>query len=239
MMPNTLVFSETQHALLFAWIGQAVFEQVGEVQGAPVLRRAVAQYGRERGGRMAQRARANSDSLSMANYMAYGEWSASPGVMEQEYLEKIPDARVRISRCPWYSTWNKHGLLGVGRYYCLEIDDALAAGFNPALQIEAVGIHTNGAEACEFIYHGAGLTESASALLEYKKAIAPGESARLPWEYHVGHLFVTLENVLAAELGPVGHAAVDAGLAEFGKNFGEDAVQQVTAWRGTDFSRLP
>jgi hypothetical protein len=188
---------------------------------------------------MAQRARANDDPTSMPNYLAYGEWSASPGAMEQEYLEKTPHARVRIPRCPWYSAWSEHGLLAYGRFYCLEIDDALASGFNPALKIDAIQIHTNGGDACEFIYRDAGLDEAASALLDYKRSVAPGESARLPWDYHVGHLFVTLERVIAAGLGPAGRQAVDAGLAEFGQTFGQAALQQVTAWRGTDFNRLP
>jgi hypothetical protein len=239
MTDNPLHFTETHHALLFAWITQAVFERAGAMEGEKAIRNAIIQYGRERGGRMALRARANGDVLSMANYMAYGEWQSSPGVMEQELLEKAPNARVRVSRCPWFSTWQENGLLTYGRFYCLEIDGALAAGFNPDLKIDVVGTQTNGAAQCEFVYRDAALPEQGVQFPAHADAVLSADKVKMPWDYHVGHLFKTLESVLVAELSPVGREAIEAGLAEFGRQFGQPAVQKIAAFRRVDFSRLP
>lgn len=239
MSETPISFTETHHALLFAWIARAIIELAGIEKGEPAIRRAVALYGRQRGGRMALRAAANGDALSMANYMAYGEWQSSPGAMEQELLEKAPDARLRITRCPWQRAWQASGLLAYGRLYCLEIDDALAEGFNPTLKIDRLSLQTAGDPWCEFIYRGAGLPEQGVQFQPHAQPAYPAEKIKLSWEYHTGHLFAALETVLVAELGDIGRAAAAAGLAEFGSRFGEPAVQTILAYRNTDFSRPP
>ncbi len=232
-------FSEAQHALLFAWMSRAVIEAVGEEKGEAALRAAVMQYGMERGRRMALRARANGDDLSMANYMAYGEWKASPGAMEQVMLEKSPDAKVNIIKCPWYTAWNENGLMDFGRYYCRVIDEALARGFNPQLHIAVNGTHSNGAEQCAFVYEGANLTPENQAKLDNKKAILPGTGAVLPWEYHAGHLYKTLRAVLERELGAAGRDAAERGLAEFGERFGAQMAQKAASYLSVDFREVP
>ncbi len=52
-------FTEEHHAMLFALISKAVIERAGEQHGEAIIRKAVRQYGAERGRRMALRAQAN------------------------------------------------------------------------------------------------------------------------------------------------------------------------------------
>ena len=137
-------FTEFHHALLFGWISKAVIEIVGEQHGETVLRKAVRQYGEERGRRMAHRAKANGHPLSMTNYLAYSEWKASPGEMKLTMVEKSPHAKVYVHKCPWHTVWEKNGMISYGRFYCLEIDNALVSGFNPELQLDVYGTQTNG-----------------------------------------------------------------------------------------------
>jgi FKBP-type peptidyl-prolyl cis-trans isomerase (trigger factor) len=54
----------------------------------------------------------------------------------------------------------------------------------------------------------------------------------------VGHLFSTLEKVAVEELGQVGQEAIQAGLAEFAKWYGEQAMQKVVASRSKDYERV-
>jgi hypothetical protein len=230
-------FTETYHALLFAWLAKAMVEAAGEAQGEAIVRQAVRRYGAERGGRMALRATANGHPLTMANYIAYGEWTATPGAGQQALVEKSPHAKQHVYRCPWHSTWNENGLLAYGRLYCLEIDKALVNGFNPELAVEVNGTLTNGAERCEFVFRDARLPWWSNAWLAYRKRIRPGQSAKRPWDYHTGHLFTTLEKVAAAALGEAGQRAVEAALAEFARRFGEAAAQRVTAFREVEFSQ--
>jgi len=233
------VFTETHHALLFAWIARALISTSGDEKAAPALRAAVTQYGMERGRRMALRARANGDPLSMASYMAYGEWQSTPGAMEQVTLENTPHAHVHIPKCPWYTAWDENGLMESGRYYCQVIDEALGRGFNPALHIAVNGTRSNGAAQCDFVYEGANLTPEAQAKLDETKAANLGRGGVLPWEYHTGHLYKTMRSVLEKELGETGRDAAERGLAEFSAYFGAQAAQVVESYIDTDFKALP
>lgn len=231
-------FAEVHHALLFAWIGKAIVKLVGEQTGEAILRKAIRQYGEERGRRMALRAHANKHALSMVNYFAYSEYRISPGEMELEIIRQSPHARLCISKCPWNTAWKENGLLALGRLYCLEIDQALVHGFNPALQLDVKGTQTDGAAACEFVYHDADPTLPNYLLIGYRRAVRPGVKAVMPWDYHVGHLFTTLEKVIVEELGEEGQRAIEAGLAEFAERYGEQAMQRVLASRSKDYTSV-
>jgi len=231
-------FNETHHALLFGWIARAVIETFGQAVGAAALRRAVVRYGQQRGRRMALRAGAIGDELTMLNFMAYGEWKGTPGTMEQTLQNQDPNLLEQIPKCPWYNAWAQSGLMAYGRFYCLEIDQALVSGFNPRLQVDVLGTRSNGAAACDFIFHDASLTPETQRQLEFKKTVSPGPSAQMPWEYHTGHLFKTLEEGIVAEFGPAGKQAVGLGLAEFTAAFGPAATQKILAFRSEDFDRL-
>jgi hypothetical protein len=228
-------FSAGHHALLFGYLTKAVFEVIGPENGEAVIRKAVRQYGRERGRRMALRARANDHSPTMANFLAYGEWSAPEGEMEQVMVTKIPNAEVQVVLCPWANAWKENDLLPFGRFYCLEIDHALIKGFNPDLRLDVISTLTNDADQCDFIYHQANLSFINTILLGYRKKYSPGGKARMSWEYHAGHLFTTMEKVIVAELGKTGEQAMQAGLKSFGAKFGEEAARLITEYRGVDF----
>jgi hypothetical protein len=233
-------FTEVHHALLFGWIAKAIIIQAGEQKGEVVIRKVVQQYGRQRGRRMALRAIANRHPLNMANYIAYSEWKPTPGNQHiMKILDKVPDLSTHIHKCPWYQAWKENDLIPYARFYCLEVDQALVHGFNPDLQLAVNGTLPNGADHCEFIYHGANLTPINTLMLAYKKAIRPGKSAAMPWEYHLGHLYKTAERVILDELGETGRAAIQIGLAEFARQYGEQAVRRITAYRSVDFDRLP
>jgi len=70
----------------------------------------------------------------------------------------------------------------------------------------------------------------------FKKSVRPGKRARMSWEYHAGHLFTTFELVAVAKLGDVGRIAIEAGLTEFAKEYGEAAAKTAVDYRGTDFT---
>lgn len=189
--------------------------------------------------RMALRARSNGHPLSMINYIAYSELKAISGEMKIKIVERSPHAKVYVHKCPWHTAWEKNGLIPYGRFFCLEIDKALISGFNPELQLDVNGTHTNGSAKCEFVFHDANLTISNYFLIGYRKVFKPGKKALMPWEYGIGHLFKTLEKVVVDQLGEVGDRAVNAGLVEFAKQYGEQAAQKVVAYRNTDFDCLP
>ena len=231
-------FTPIHHALLHGWIAKAIVERVGEQRGEAIIRKAIRQYGEERGRRMALRAQANKHVLSMPNYIGYTEYRVRSGEIPLEIVERSPHAGVRIPKCPWHTTWQENGLLSVGRIYCLEIDQALLRGFNPELRLDVNGTLTAGAAQCEFVYHDADLTIPNYLMIQYRRVISPGARAVMPWSYHVGHLFSTFEKVAVGELGQVGQAAIEAGLTAFAERYGERAMQRVVASRSMDYDRI-
>jgi hypothetical protein len=224
-------FSPTHHALLFAWLSREVIQRVGQ--------EAVRRYGQQRGRRMALRAQANGHALTMANYMAYGEWQAGEGETEQEIVAKTPHVKAHVHLCPWYQAWEKEDLLPYGRLYCLEVDEALVHGFNPELRLDVNRTLSNDGEPCEFVFHGAKLDLLGSLSLAYKKAVRPGRKTVMPWDYHLGHLYKTVGEVIVEELGQVGEEAVAAALAVFAGHYGDEAALIVAAYQDVDFNQLP
>ncbi len=83
-----------------------------------------------------------------------------------------------------------------GRIYCQEVDYALVRGFSPELRIDVNGWLSNGDPCCEFVYH------------DVAGAPAGGGAVKMPWIYHLGHLFKTAGDLIALELGEVGEDAM-------------------------------
>jgi hypothetical protein len=233
-----LDFTPAHHALLFAWISRAVVQRVGAERGEAVVREGVRRYGQQRGRRMALRAQAHGEALSMFNYLIYGEWRAEGSQSEQRVLASDPHFHVQVTGCPWHAVWQAHDLIPYGRLYCLEIDEALVRGYNPRLKLSVNATLPNDLRDCDFVFHDAHLTPGNLELMEQKKQ-ALGLRAVMPWDYHLGHLYKTVGEVVVEELGAVGQEALGAALAEFARRYGEKAAQTIKAYEGTDFDRLP
>jgi len=230
-------FTATNHAMMVGWIARAVVKTVGEKEGERIVRKAVKKYANQRGTRMALRAKSDGNKLTMDTYMAYSEWSAHKGEVKQKILEKTPDVRIQISKCPWYTAWKENGLAQYGRYFCLEVDKSLVQGFNEKLDINVNKTMPNGHEACDLLFKDANLSAYYMLKLLYRKAVKPGKSAVMSWEYHVGHLYKTMGEVIVSELGEPGSEIMAVALENFREKYGEKAVQIIKQYENTDFTR--
>ncbi len=219
-------FTATHHALLFVWISREVLERIRVEDGETVMRAAVRRYGEERGRRMALRALADGQALDMASYLAYGEWEVDAGQMVRQVIDRAPDIQTHVFRCPWHVAWSESDLLEYGRLYCLDIDNALVRGFNPDLRLEVNRTQTNDGGYCEFVYRDVGNG-------------IPKRGALMPWEYHTGHLYKTVRDVLLKQLGRLGREALSAALGEFSERYGREAAALVVSYWDTDFSCVP
>ncbi len=228
-----------QHALLFAMISKSVIQETGVEKGEPVIRQAVLEYGRQRGKRMALRAKKYGHDLTMDNYFAYGEWAVPKGEMNYRFAEKYPHARMQIDQCPWYETWKSNNLLEFGKYYCREIDKALVHGFNPDLAIRVNSIRPDGGEVCDFVFKDAGLSFFKLLGLMLKKKIRPGKDAIMPLEYHCGHLYSTMGRVICREFGEKADILMENALKEAKAFFNENQISAIVSYKTTDFEILP
>ena len=220
-------FTATHHALLFACLSRAIVQSAGQPQGEAIVRRAVRRYGEQRGHRMALRAQASGEPLTMDSFLANGELGIPAGEQLNDTVQERPDLVVHVLRCPWHQAWEANGLTPYGRLYCLEVDHALVRGFNPELWLDVNGVLTSGDPCCEFVFH------------QVKGAAAGRGRVIMPWEYHAGHLFKTISQVAVAELGPLGGQAVRQGLADWSATYGAEAARVVTSYADADFDRLP
>ena len=231
-------FTPTHHAQLMAWIAKAVVAAAGEEEGERIIRKAVVKYGNQRGRRMALRAEADGRPRTITNYMAYAEVNTR-GAAKSKIVAKSPDARTYMLRCDWHDAWEENDLMRFGRYFCMEIDQAVVQGFNEELVLEVNGTMSNGAEYCDFVFRDANFTLPKMAGLVWKMAVSPGRRVVMPWEYHVGHLYKTLGEVIAEELGERAVDVMAAGLKDFRDRYGDSAAETVLAYQGVDFDQLP
>ncbi len=236
---SDIKFTAQHHAMLFTNIAKEVIEKIGEENGKKLIGRAVRKYGRQRGKRMALRAHKNGHALSVANYFAYGEWEVPKDEMDFKLIEKNPDARLNIFKCPWHSVWKENNLLEYGKYFCQEIDAALVNGFNPDLEIKVNSTQTNGGELCEFVFKNAELNFLKIIGLAYKKKINPGAAAIMPWEYHTGHLFKTLGEVIKQELGAEAEIIMENALTNFSNFSSKDHIEIIKKYLDINFDKLP
>jgi hypothetical protein len=153
-------------------------------------------------------------------------------------LESAPDLHEQVYRCPWHQAWADAGLMDYGRFYCLDIDRAVAYGFNPRLILEVNGTHTNGAAHCDFVFRGAGLTPARQAELDALRGEL-GDQATMGWDYHTGHLFKAVGDVIVEAYGAEGQEMVAAALAAFADHFGAAAAQVVAGYADADFEHVP
>ncbi len=231
-------FTPTHHALLFGWLGRAVVQAVGHEQAEVILRKAVRRYASQRGRRMAQRAQRDGQALTMLNYMVYGEWRAGEGEMQADTLTAAPHLKMHVNRCPWSTAWRENDLLPYGRYYCMEVDEALVRSFNPELRLDVDETQSGGGECCDFTFFDANLTpENAQIMAQRKQAL--GNRVVMAWDYHTGHLYKTVTEVMTEELGAQGEEAARQALADFAQRYGEPAAQIVLEFLTVDFNRLP
>lgn len=232
-------FTAEHHAMLFAWIVREAIRGVGEEKAAPVIRKAVRRYGEQRGKRMAMRALANGHERSMLNYLAYVEWRAEKGGMVMKIAEKRPHMRVLIPRCCWHTAWGPADLMRYGKYYCMDVDEAIVRGFNPELKLEVKAIKPDGASDCEMVFHDLDLGPAGMLAFLYRKTFKPGRSALMPWDYHTGHIYKTVGDTIIGAFGKKGEEAVEAALAAFAGRYGDGAAEIVRGFKKTDFDRLP
>jgi hypothetical protein len=224
---------------MMGWISKAVVAAVGEEEGERIIRKAVVKYGNQRGRRMAMRAAENGHPRTSTNYFPYVEAKLPMRDFKMEFLERSPDLRWRTSRCPHSDAWAENDLMQYGRFFCMEIDKALVQGFNEDLVLEVNGTLSEGAQYCDMTFREADFTAVKMAGVAWKKVVRPGRTAVMPWEYHVGHLYKTLTEVITEELGKQASDVMAAALEDFTGRYGEAATETVLSYQNTDFDRLP
>ncbi len=222
------------HAMLFALLSRQAITRCGEA-GKEAILEGMDVYGKERGARMAANALANGDPLTTWANQAYGEWVPDyPGQMEFGQLQTEPTLQTYIAKCAWCDAWKKHNITEYGKYYCVNVDNAVYQGFNPDFVCTPTTTSMSwGGERCEFDW-GNPVTEEENKAIAAKKAEL-GSSCQKDFNFHTAHIKSTISKVLVDKLGDDGQQAVDAALAEFAGLFGQEYLDVLAEYDGYKF----
>lgn len=188
-------FGPETHAALYGLFVRTAQALAGE-RGREAVLQGTLLYADQRGSRIAKTARAHGDSNELLNYIVYSEWAPEPGTMESFYAAYAPEAVQHVTKCPWYDTWKRLGMLEEGRLYCSCIDYNLVKGYNSECTLDVTAVRPNGDPYCEYIWRGLELTAERRKLIEEKKERL-GESCLRDWLYHTRHLYSAMREKLA------------------------------------------
>lgn len=209
------------HAMMFAFLAKHAIALCGD-QGRDAILKAITQYGNERGKRMALNAKAHGDPLTTMTNQAYGEWKTDyPGQMEFGQICTEPTLQTYISKCAWCQAWQKHNITEYGKYYCVNIDNAVYQGFRPDLTCTPINRSMSfGGDCCRFDWGQPLSAEEKEALVSKKKEL--GSSCMKNFNFHTAHLMHTLSRVLKQQLGEAGEKSVTYALAQYADTFGQE-----------------
>lgn len=212
------------HATLFGLLAKYAITENGE-KGKDAILKGMTRYGNERGARMAQNALKHGDDLTTMTSQAYGEWHPDyEGQMDAGQLCITPTLRTYVSRCAWCDAWKKHGLSEYGKYYCLNVDNAVYQGFRSDFICTQLSTPLSwGGERCEFDW-GQPLTEEENQLLAKKKTEL-GTSCMKDFTYHTAHILYTISKMLEKELGDAGRNVVKCAVKEYVCIFGAEYLE--------------
>lgn len=221
-MANEMITCKIEHhAVLFALLSKYAITQSGEAGKESILK-GMTKYGNERGARMAKNALAHGDALTTFANQAYGEWKPDyAGQMDFGTLRTEPTLHTYIAKCAWCDAWKKHDLTEYGKYYCVNVDNAVYQGFNPDFLCTPITTAMSwGGEHCEFDWGHPLTPEEAEALPIKKKEL--GTSCMRDFNFHTAHLLHTVGNTLKEDLGKAGEQAVKNAIAEYIDKFGKE-----------------
>lgn len=208
------------HAMMFAFLARQAIELCGE-KGKEAILKGMTVYGNERGARMAANALARGDELTTMTNQAYGEWKPDyDGQMEFGTLRTEPTLQTYIAKCAWCDAWKKHNITEYGKYYCVNVDNAVYQGFRSDFVCTPTATALSwGGSRCEFDWGHPLSPEEVTALAGKKKEL--GSSCMKDFNFHTAHLKYTISKVLNELLGNDGKRAVDLALKDYAETFGE------------------
>lgn len=233
---KVIASSASHHAMLFAYVTREAVAAFGS-RGEAAIIQAVRHYGVQRGRRMAMRAKQDGVAVDGMIYDLYGEWACFPG--QVECTQSVEDGcyTLRFLRCPWHTEWKRFGMLEYGKCYCGHVDEAIIEGLE--LKDSAlVGSRAGGCRTCNLKFCDRCYTQEDLQQQMQRKQSMDGRE-KMPWEYHVGHLYQTLRDALQEEFGRDSRRLLKQAMKHYEVHFGPVAKKLVLEYADLDYDALP
>ena len=218
------LFNERTHAHLIGLFYKHL-QELHAQQGVAVFVKASQKMAEQRGARMALRVLRDGLPLNFRAYAAYGEWTPT-FPRRSDDISTLPDKETKSYLCAWHDEFVDMGLLECGLIYCKEIDRGIVRGYNPDL-VFVLKSYLHDSDCCHMLFQDG-----------YDgPEIPPNAAAKMPWEYHCGHVYKTyVENVLAVY--PQDAALIEQVEQDFAAKYGEPALNTVKGYLTTDFNTI-
>ena len=221
-------------AMMFAFLSRAAIEAKGEA-GRAAIQEGMIQYGRERGARMAGRARAAGDPVDLWTNQAYGEWKPDyKGQMEFGMLRAEPTYRTYIAKCAWCEAWKKYGILEFGREYCVHVDEAVYEGFGCGAVCTPLTTPMSwGGGRCDFDW-GKPLSKDELAMMSAKKAEL-GDSAIRDFDFHTAHIYIAVSGAIRRRFPGDAEDIIGRAVSDYTDLFGQEAFDCLLRFSPDEF----
>ena len=221
-------------AMMFAFLSRAAIEAKGE-EGRAAIQDGMIRYGKERGARMAERARKAGDPVDLWTNQAYGEWKPDyAGQMEFGMLRSEPTYQTYIAKCAWCDAWKKNDILEYGREYCVNVDAAVYEGFGCGAVCTPLSTSMSwGGERCDFDW-GKPLNAEELRMAADKKAEL-GTGAMRDFNFHTAHIYFTIADELRRHFPEDGEAMIEKAVADYIDLFGQEAYDCLLEFSPEEF----
>lgn len=137
-------------AQLFSVMAKHVIEKLGEKEGGELVGKAVEEFGRERGRRIAELVASMGKPLSFKNWLIYTDIDGRNFPVRPRI--ESGDLVAPVGACSFHRAAAKWGLEGYTRHYCEHADFAILDGYNPDIRLTLEQRHRSGKDHCLFRY---------------------------------------------------------------------------------------
>ncbi len=137
-------------AALFGFVAEAVMEELGPEKGEALLKKAVQNFGKARGRRIADHVRRLGKPLTVKNWLIYSD-------IDSINFDPHPDLQncdlvVNAGQCTFWNAAREFHLGELAKIYCRYVDYAILEGYNPDITLVLDDRHHTGQDHCTFRY---------------------------------------------------------------------------------------
>jgi hypothetical protein len=138
-------------AALFSFAAKAVIEELGLEKGEALLKKAIEEFGRERGKRIAGIVKGLGKPLTLKNWFIYNDMY--PQNTNPQPIDIVNgDYIMKTGECVLFNTTREFGLSDFSQFFCKYDDEAVFEGYNPDIKLLKDYRYQTGKDHCVFRY---------------------------------------------------------------------------------------
>ncbi len=136
-------------ATLFSFAAKAVIDELGPEKGEALLKKAIEEFGRARGRRIAGIVKGLGKPLTFKNYLIYSD--VDPRNTHPQPVDIVNgDFIMKTGECVLWNTAGEFGLRDFSSFFCKYFDDGVLDGYNQDIKLTKAYRYQTGKDHCVF-----------------------------------------------------------------------------------------